>query len=553
MAKHHRDAPVIAVAALALINAIALFKPVWQPFERKVYDLKYQVILRSEPQESIVIIDIGDASLAKLGRYQNWPRAYFAEVIDYLKPARAVGIDIFFAEPDTLPAIARQYYQKPDFDSITGSAIRSSGNVTLISTPDQEPVYAGLCPTGLGEIIADNDGVVRRGYFALGGKRTFAAVLAGVTKEENSGSFLICYRGLGSFRFISFADVYLKRVPREYFAGKTVLIGGSAPGLFDYHTTPFARHFPGIAIQANLVQNMAGRNWIHEIPYYYVLLFSLIATLVIVFLTGRAKHYAYAAVFLGFVLLTLALSAVLFARRIDAGIIRPLYTMVTGMIGALIYRYQVEEKEKKKIKSIFARYYSKELVEKVIAKPPKLGGEKVECTILFADIRNFTPFAEKSSPEEVGAKLNRFLTEMVMIVFKYQGRIDKFIGDCVMAVFGSPVPVKNSAINACLAAREMVKRAKELGFSIGAGINTGEVISGNFGSPMRMEYTVIGDAVNLAARLESLTKEFGVQIIASEATCAMAKKNETVELPFRALGKAHVKGKAEEISVYELQ
>ncbi|HEX7319339.1 MAG TPA: adenylate/guanylate cyclase domain-containing protein [bacterium] len=553
MAKQLKGTLVIAIAALALVNVIALYKPVWQPFEKKIYDLKYQIMLRSEPQESIVIIDIDEASLAKLGRYQNWPRAYFAEVIDYLKPAAAVGIDIFFAEPDTLPVIARQYYQKPDFDSMTGSAIRSSGNVTLISTLEQEPVFAGLCSTGLGEIIADNDGVVRRGYFALNGKKTFAAVLAGITKETKAGSFLIIYHSLGSFRFISFVDVYLKRVPQEYFAGKTILIGGSAPGLFDYHATPFARHFPGIAIQANLVLNMRSGDRIHEVPYGFVLLFTLVAVLIIVFLVIRAKYYLYISAIVVIVLLTIILSLVLFTSKMDAGVVRLFYTFVAAVIGALIYRYQVEEKEKKKIKSIFARYYSKELVEKVIAKPPKLGGEKVECTILFADIRNFTPYAEKSSPEEVGAKLNRFLTEMVIIVFKYQGRIDKFIGDCVMAVFGSPVQVKNSAFNACQAAREMVKRAKELGFSIGAGINTGEVISGNFGSPMRMEYTVIGDAVNLAARLESLTKEFGVQIIVSETTSAMAKKNEMVELPFRALGKARVKGKADEISVYELQ
>ncbi len=553
MAKQLKGALVIAVAALALVNIAALYKPVWQPFEKKIYDLKYQVMLRSEPQESIVIIDIDDASLEKLGRYQNWPRAYFAEVIDYLRTAEAIGIDIFFAEPDTLPVIARRYYQKPDFDSLTGSAIRNSGNVTLISTLEQEPVFAGLCATGLGEIIADNDGVVRRGYFALGGKRTFAAALTGAAKEAVAGPFLISYHSLGSFRFISFVDVYLKRVPREYFAGKTVLIGGSAPGLFDYHSTPFARHFPGLAIQANLVQNMRSGERINEVSYGLVLIFTLVATLIIAFLTIRAKYFLYISVIVVFVLLTIILSLVLFTSKIDAGVVRPFYAFVVAVIGALTYRYQVEEKEKKKIKSIFARYYSKELVDKVIAKPPKLGGEKVECTIMFADIRNFTPYAEKSSPEEVGAKLNRFLTEMVMIVFKYQGRIDKFIGDCVMAVFGHPVQVKNSAFNACQAAREMVKRAQDLGFSIGAGINTGEVISGNFGSPMRMEYTVIGDAVNLAARLESLTKEFGVQIIASEATCAMAKKNETVELPFRALGKAKVKGKADELPVFELQ
>ncbi len=192
-------------------------------------------------------------------------------------------------------------------------------------------------------------------------------------------------------------------------------------------------------------------------------------------------------------------------------------------------------------------------MEKVISEPPKLGGEKVFCTILFADIRNFTSYAEKSGPGDVAKVLNRFLTEMVMVVFKYQGRIDKFIGDCVMAVFGHPVGLKNSAFNACLCAREMVKKANELGFQIGIGINSGEVISGNFGSPMRMEYTVIGDAVNLASRLQDLTKEYGVNIIVGENTYKLASQQPTVELPFNEIGRVRVKGKEEMVLVYELK
>ncbi|MEO0190805.1 MAG: adenylate/guanylate cyclase domain-containing protein [candidate division WOR-3 bacterium] len=226
--------------------------------------------------------------------------------------------------------------------------------------------------------------------------------------------------------------------------------------------------------------------------------------------------------------------------------------MTLTIIVSLINRYRFEEREKRRLKSIFSRYYSKELLEKVINEPPRLGGEKVFCTIIFADIRNFTPYTEKLTPEEVAKSLNRFLTEMVMVVFKYQGRIDKFIGDCVMAVFGHPFKLKNSALNACLCAREMVRRAEELGFHIGVGINSGEVVSGNFGSPMRMEYTVIGDAVNLASRLEGLTKEFSVNVIVGEETYKMVSSHPAIELHFKELGRVRVKGKEEEVMVYEL-
>jgi adenylate cyclase len=142
---------------------------------------------------------------------------------------------------------------------------------------------------------------------------------------------------------------------------------------------------------------------------------------------------------------------------------------------------------------------------------------------------------------------------MVRVIFDHQGKIDKFIGDCVMAVFGNPVPVSNHALNACRAALEMVDRADRLGFKIGIGINTGEVISGNFGSPMRMEYTVIGDAVNLASRLEGQTKEFDASIVCGEAVYNRVKAIPDPGMRFEPLGKVRVKGKAEEVTVYSVK
>ena len=563
MAKHLKTTLLLAAGSTLLVNLLSVYRPLWQPFERRIYDLKYRIVLSDTKQEDIVIVDIDTTTLRKLGRYQNWPRVYFAEAIDHLKNARAIGIDILFAEPDTLPQIARSYYQKPNFDSVLAGSLKNNGKAVLVSVVEQNSIFSDICLTGLGEIIADEDGIVRKGYYTITVQPgndpikevpTFASMIVRQTGfTPPPGRFLIYYHGGNAFRQISFSDVFLKRVPPEFFNDKIVMIGGSAPGLFDYHSVPFARSFPGILIQANLVNNILKGLKIKEIPYIFVIVLTFILTLVITFLTTSRRVYGYAIPFAAILLLTAVLSVVLFSQKIELGITRPYYTFILAVIGALIYRYQFEEKEKKKIKSIFARYYSRELVDKVIAKPPKLGGEKVACTILFADIRNFTTYAEKSPPEAVGDKLNKFLTEMVLIVFKYQGRIDKFIGDCVMAVFGSPVELKNSALNACLAAKEMVKKATQLGFNIGVGINTGEVISGNFGSPMRMEYTVIGDAVNLAARLEGVTKEYPVDIIVSETTHEMAIKNPMLELRFKDLGKTKVKGKEEEIIIYALE
>jgi len=549
-----KPAILIACLAVILVYLLCLFSPLWLPFERKVYDLKHQWHVPEQRVEHIVIVDIDEKSLEKLGRYQNWPRVYFAEVIDYLDNARAVGLDILFAEPDTLPIQVRQFFDKPSFDTLLENALKRNSRVVLVSDLETKPIFTKYNRTGYGYIFADKDGVIRRGFYSLFGEKTFAAQISDmVNTASRHDRFLIRFFSESSFRRISFSDIYLKRVPKEYFLEKIVLIGGTAPGLFDYHAIPFERHFPGILIQANIVNNFINNLKVHEISYVYGLIASIVFCFIIslLFIGKPARVYIIVCIIL-YALLT-AGSFMLFGSGYQFGIVRPCYAMILTIIFTLMYRYQFEEREKRKIKAIFSRYYSRDLVEKLVDNPPKLGGEKANCTILFADIRNFTPYAEKTNPEQVGRQLNAFLDEMVQSIFAYQGSVDKFIGDCVMAVFGSPVQLRNHALNACLAAVEMLQKAKNLGFKIGIGINSGDVISGNFGSPMRMEYTVIGDPVNLASRLEGVTKQFDCSIVMGPDTYALAMTDPTEYLQFKELGKVKVKGKEAEITVYTVK
>lgn len=537
-----------------MVSMFCLFNPLWLPFKRKVYDLKHQWHVPEQRVEQIVIVEIDEKSLEKLGRYQNWPRVYFAEVIDYLDNARAVGLDILFAEPDTLPIQVRQFFDKPSFDTLLENALKRNGRVVLVSDLETKPIFTKYNRTGYGYIFADKDGIIRRGFYSLFGEKTFAAEISDMfNTASRHDRFLIRFFSESSFRRISFSDIYLKRVPKEYFLEKIVLIGGTAPGLFDYHAIPFERHFPGILIQANLVNNFINNLKVHEISYIYILIASIVFCFIIslFFLSTPARIYIIVCMIL-YALLTVG-SFILFGSGYQFGIVRPCYAMILTIVFTLMYRYQFEEREKRKIKAIFSRYYSRDLVEKLVNNPPKLGGEKANCTILFADIRNFTPYAEKTNPERVGRQLNAFLDEMVQSIFAYQGSVDKFIGDCVMAVFGSPVQLRNHALNACLAAVEMVQKAKNLGFKIGIGINSGNVISGNFGSPMRMEYTVIGDPVNLASRLEGVTKQFDCSIVLGPDTYALAMTDPTEYLQFKELGKVKVKGKETEITVYTVK
>jgi adenylate cyclase len=189
----------------------------------------------------------------------------------------------------------------------------------------------------------------------------------------------------------------------------------------------------------------------------------------------------------------------------------------------------------------------------------KLGGEKKELTVMFTDIRDFTYFSERFDSQKTVAFLNHYLSSMSEVIFKHQGTIDKFIGDAIMAIFGAPIPQEDHADRACLVALEMVGKLKEvneenvkLGFpriAIGVGINTGDMTIGNIGSNRRFDYTVIGDAVNLGARLEGLTKFFDVPIIVSQHTKAAVRNS---QLRFRELGNVVVKGKEVPVKIYQL-
>jgi adenylate cyclase len=199
-------------------------------------------------------------------------------------------------------------------------------------------------------------------------------------------------------------------------------------------------------------------------------------------------------------------------------------------------------------------------MDDLLSDPSKLslGGTKKELTILFSDIRNFTTISESLPPEEVVQLLNEYLAEMTSIVFKYHGTVDKFIGDAVMAFWGAPLPQEDHALLACRCAIEMIETVEALKvrwhamgrvtFDIGVGLNTGEVIVGNIGSQQRMDYTVIGDNVNLASRLEGVNKQFHTHIIIGEQT--YAKVQHVVEV--RSLGGVKVKGKEIEVGIFEL-
>jgi adenylate cyclase len=347
------------------------------------------------------------------------------------------------------------------------------------------------------------------------------------------------------------------------FKDKIVLVGSTADILHDVFSTPFSESgytMPGVEIHANVINTLYNNSMMKRIGRFssLALLFSI--GLFTSFMIFRIKTLRGLIVVFAEVIVFIILSRYVFdAHNYIIDLVNPLFTMVLCYSSISVYKVAVEEKENRKIKNLFSRYVSKPLVDEILKKQEiKLGGEVKEVSVLFSDIRGFTAMSEKMQPEEVLGVLNEYLTAMTDIVFENGGTLDKFIGDAVMAVFGSPLYDKDHAIKAVRTGWQMQKKLDELNakwaqegkktLKIGVGVNSGSVVAGNMGSMRRMEYTVIGDTVNLASRLESLNKELSTSFLISENTHALVRDR----IKSKMYTDIKIKGKEDHLTVYEV-
>ncbi|MFC2088634.1 CHASE2 domain-containing protein, partial [Calditrichota bacterium] len=381
---------------------------------------------------------------------------------------------------------------------------------------------------------------------------------------DEKGNMLINYfGGFKTFRYISFFDVLMgeERIPKEYFKDKIVLIGTSLPGLFDLRTVPVQPAFPGVEIHANILQTLLTQKYIYQFSELESFLLltgvGIIAGIITVLLTPLWSII----IVLFLALLHTIISGILFFElNLWVAIINPLLTLLITFSSVYLYRYITEEKGKKFIKETFSHFVTQSVVDELLANPDKikLGGEKKVCTVFFSDVAGFTTISEKLTPEALVRLLNQYLTEMTNIVFKYDGMLDKYEGDAIMAVFGAPIAHGNHAYKCCAAALEMQEKLVLLRnlwvkqgnhpLHVRCGINTGPMVVGNMGSENRFDYTVMGDSVNLGARLEPANKEYDTLIMIGQNTYEMAKE----EIIVRQLDLLRVKGKTAPIKVYEL-
>jgi len=386
------------------------------------------------------------------------------------------------------------------------------------------------------------------------------------------GQMLINYRGgLRTFPYYSFVDVCTEDFsdldddfdPFEAFGNKIVLIGTAATGTYDLRVTPFSSEIPGMEINANIIDNILHENFMSVPRWEPFLMFVtvIIFGILLGFVLPRVNAWQGAIVSLVLLVGWLAYVRFMFLHKLAwIGIMPPFLTIFLAYITLTLIRYIVVERAGRQIKSAFEFYVPEAVVDEIIKDPAKLtlGGERKDISVLFSDIAGFTTFSENLTPEELVHVLNEYLTAMTEVVFAHRGLLDKYIGDAIMAVYGAPLPQPDHHLKACLTALDMMSELKILQkkwegegkqkLEIRIGVNSGFAAVGNMGSEKRFDYTVMGDNVNLASRLEGINKIYGTNIIISESTYEHVYQ----EILCRELDLVRVKGKTKPVKIYEV-
>lgn len=610
----------ILLAALACAaSEVAHQGRVLESLENTYYDLWHNLAGQRREPTHVVIVAIDNKTLLD---HREEPLVFwgphFARAIEAIRSAgaRVIGIDYLFSvSPESwlkkldLPGSEMsRTYDVPMRQQLSSGQVVLIGTVAInengegeILKPIQDYVFslpAREADVGLANFYSDEDGVVRRFVPALleepvHPRLTFATLLAlkgaGLDPEGDSWSFdghevlngtqayPIGFLGPpGTFRRISFGTLLrvhtTDALARLGLKDKVVIVAADHVGSQDIHLTPYARGLwgsegrmmNGAEVHANIVETLLTGRYPRTAPssVRILCLVAAVSAGTVLFL----RFHPFRGLCLGIVLALLCalLGYLLFQADSILPVAGPQLGLAVSYLGTLGFRLTGEERERARLRQMFGRYVSDEVVEKLLASGhrPDLGGESLEVTVLFSDIRNFTTISERLTAHEVVEMLNAYFERACEPILSHGGTVDKFIGDAVMAIFGSPVPNPDHAARGVKAALEIAKIAvdfrtwmqrrfhgKDLPeFAIGIGLHTGEAVIGDIGSSKRMEFTAIGDTVNTASRLEGATKQLGCTIVASRATIEKAGPSVLTGKRDRIV----VKGKGEPVEVLEV-
>ena len=387
---------------------------------------------------------------------------------------------------------------------------------------------------------------------------------------DEEGKLLINYYGPERmFPYYSLVDVLSGDVPAFTFTNKIVLVGVTSIIIKDLLAVPFQPDgtYPGVEINATIIENILRRQFLNRPEWTTAVEAALILLLGIMLGIIRLRKGPFWVMGIGLlsIVVVFMLGYMLFvAGHVWLNVTFPVLFILVDYVVLTSYKYFTEERQKRYIKHAFQHYVSPELVDRMTVRIDtlKLGGERKELTALFSDIRGFTNISENMPPETLVDFLNGYLSEMTQIVLQHGGTVDKYMGDAIMAFYGAPLEQAGHAVHACRTAVDMMVRLKELQagweahglppMDIGIGINTGDMNVGNMGSRERFDYTIMGDNVNLASRLESINKFYGTNIVISEFTYNACRECREHSWIVRELDTVRVKGKNEPVTIYEL-
>ena len=579
--KRLRNAALLGTA-VGVIFAIGAAAGMLRSWSAAVSD---RLFLSRPASPSIAIVAIDDASITELG---GWPfrRDVHAALIRSLGAAgvAAIGYDVNFPE------------RKAEMgDEELAAALREAGNVVLpielqvtaqgggfVFDPKRtvapDALFA-LAAAGVGHVNPppDLDNVVRRVPLAVAADDGTEVPAFAVRTLERAGKMLspaevpvdglqrlvVHYpdRPFKGFRTVSAKDVVRGTADLSGLRGAVIFVGATASNLHDALLVPTSRGvpMPGVEIHASIADTVLGRQWLRPVPLAVQMLALVLLGLFVGLVTAAMRsRFAIPVLFASWAAVVAGSFAAFDAGWI-ADLILPTAVFIFGYSAVTVQLRRSSDKARRELKAAFARYVSPDVVDQIIRDPGrlKLGGVRRRMSVMFSDIRGFTTISEGMGPDDLVHVLNIYLDRMTDLVFANRGTLDKYIGDAVMAFWNAPLDQPDHAVRAVRTTLQMRDALAEMNASkafgpgmelhIGLGVNTGEMVVGNVGGQARFDYTVIGDNVNLASRLEGLTKEYGIQVLVSEAT--MKELGDAVLT--RRLDKVAVKGKKEPVLVGE--
>jgi len=620
---------VISTAFFLVLNLLAP-QFIEERVESLLVDFRFQLRnLMSPPAvpQNIVIIEVDEKSLEKYGRWP-WSRVRQAKLIERIVQAgpKVLAVDIFYPERESKKAdaalaktlgkargtivlaagfdvAAGKAVEPPDFlldSALTNIKDQSRLGQAVVVNKAKMSIASLSSQAMLGHVYspAELDGKLRweclyikygddiypsfslvAAAQALGKTTADITVYAGRGVQvgdtyipiEPAGRMRVDYLGKDrTLRYISAADMLSGAYQPSDLKDKVVFLGTSAISTYDFVVTPFSARMPGVEKNATVVENILNKRFLKSIPVSVVSLAVLITGLVLAFLLPQMRALHGLILSSALMAAGLGLNQYLFAYQgYYANLFYPFTNMAVISIFAGSYKYLTEERKAKELRKMFSHYVSPKIVDELLKNPDlaRLGGYRREITVLFSDVRGFTTFSEHRKPEEVVEHLNEYLHEMTDIIFKWDGTLDKFVGDEIMAFWGAPLEQPNHAELALKCALNMSDRLEELQakwraegkepLDNGIGLNTGDVLVGNIGSAdKKMDYTIIGDHVNLGARVETLTRKYDSRVLITEFTYEkirhLVEEGKLYRVDMKEMDTVKVKGKDIPVKIFSI-